>query len=334
MLRDQLVARLKEIGDSPDYQRLAADVLGIRGAPPDLARRLVAQALVVEDRRESWRRAGQRICAAAPPSPGVYILRDDGGRALYVGKANNLRRRLRAHFAGRGWKALKAEMSQAADAEWLEVGSELEALLREAALIQELLPIVNVQTGPPDLRGRDVPRAIVRDVLVIVPSIEADSVELVGARVDGGWLIQRSRRNGADLTVHVNRLMRFFHSPMSSLEPLRSAKALSNSAGGGAPAQVKKGRAPRALKMDSPLAPLVFSWLSGRGSDATRLDPHDVLSPRELRVRLTALLQDERLFAERLDQRATCTTPLQAAQHVSYIPSFVRPESGSSTSTP
>src|SRR5437773_6154484 len=98
MLRDQLVARLKEIGDSPDYQRLAADVLGIRGAPPDLARRLVAQALVVEDRRESWRPAGQRICAAAPPSPGVYILRDDGGRALYVGKANNLRRRLRAHF--------------------------------------------------------------------------------------------------------------------------------------------------------------------------------------------------------------------------------------------
>ena len=277
MLRDLLVARLKEVGDSPDYQRLAAEVLGIRGAPPDLARRLVAQALVVEDRRESWRRAGQRICAAAPPSPGVYILRDDGGRALYVGKANNLRRRLRAHFAGRGWKALKAEMSQAADAEWLEVGSELEALLREAALIQELLPIVNVQTGPPDLRGRDVPRAIVRDVLVIVPSIEADSVELVGARVDGAWLIQRSRRNGADLAVHATRLMRFFHSPMR-----------------------------RGFQCE-PLAPLVFSWLSGRGSDATRLDPHDALSARELRVRLTALLQDERLFGERLDQRANLT---------------------------
>src|SRR2546425_739912 len=277
MLRDLLVARLKEVGDSPDYQRLAAEVLGIRGAPPDLARRLVAQALVVEDRRESWRRAGQRICAAAPVSPGVYILRDEGGRALYVGKANNLRRRLRAHFAGRRWKALKAEMSQAADAEWLEVGSELEALLREAALIQELQPIVNVQTGPPDLRGRDVPRAIVRDVLVIVPSIEADSVELVGARVDGGWLIQRSRRNGADLTVHVNRLMRFFHSPM------------------------------RRGFQCAPLAPLVFSWLSGRGSDATRLDPHDALSARELRVRLTALLQDERLFGERLDQRANLT---------------------------
>ena len=277
MLRDLLVARLKEVGDSPDYQRLAAEILGIRGAPPDLTRRLVAQALVVEDRRESWRRAGQRICAAAPVSPGVYILRDEGGRALYVGKANNLRRRLRAHFAGRRWKALKTEMSHAANAEWLEVGSELEALLREAALIQELQPIANVQTGPPGLKARIVPRAIVRDVLVIVPSIEADSVELVGARIDGAWLIQRSRRNGADLAVHATRLMRFFHSPMR-----------------------------RGFQCE-PLAPLVFSWLSGRGSDATRLDPHDALSARELRVRLTALLQDERLFGERLDQRANLT---------------------------
>src|SRR5467141_3885234 len=115
MLRDLLVARLKEVGDSPDYQRLAAEVLGIRGAPPDLARRLVAQALVVEDRRDVWRRAGERICASAPARAGVYVLRDPDGRALYVGKAVNLRRRLRAHFAERRWRAIKAEMSRASD---------------------------------------------------------------------------------------------------------------------------------------------------------------------------------------------------------------------------
>jgi predicted GIY-YIG superfamily endonuclease len=293
MLRDQLVARLKE-GGSPDYQRLAAEVLGIRGAPPDLARRLVAQALVVEDRRDSWRFAGQRICAAAPASPGVYILRDDGGRALYVGKAINVRRRLRAHFAGRRWKALKTEISKAATAEWIEVGSELEALLREAALIQELQPIANVQTGPPLLKARDVPRTIVRDVLVIVPSIEADSVELVGARVDGAWLIQRSRRSGADLAVHAIRLMRFFHSPMR-----------------------------RGFQCE-PLAPLVFSWLSRRGSDATRLDPHDALSARDLRFRLTALFHDERLFAERLDQRATCSAP-SSSHGARVVHSKIRP---------
>ena len=210
MLRDKLLARLAEMGDAPDHQRLAAEVLGIRGAPPELARRLVAQALVLEDRREIWRRAGERICRDAPPTPGVYVLKDADGRALYVGKAVHLRRRLRAHFADRRWRALKPEMSRAADAEWQEVGSEIEALLREAALIQELQPPVNVQMAAPDLNARDVPRALRRDVLVVQPSIEADSVELIGAAVDGRWMIQRTRRNGADLAVHARRVRTFF----------------------------------------------------------------------------------------------------------------------------
>jgi len=62
-------------------------------------------------------------------------------------------------------------MSRAAAAEWREVGSELEALLREAALIHELQPPVNVQTGAPGLETRAVPRALVRDILVIAPSV-------------------------------------------------------------------------------------------------------------------------------------------------------------------
>src|SRR5262245_65625806 len=147
LLRDRLLARLAEMGASPDYQILAADVLGIRGAAPELARRLVAQAPVVEDRREAWRRSGEQICAAAPATPGVYILRDEEGRPIYVGKAVNLRRRLRAHFAGRRWRAISPEMARAADAEWIQVGSELEALLREPALIRELRAPVNVQAG-------------------------------------------------------------------------------------------------------------------------------------------------------------------------------------------
>jgi predicted GIY-YIG superfamily endonuclease len=274
LLRDTLLARLAEMGDAPDHQRLAAEVLGIRGAPPELARRLVAQALVLEDRREIWRRAGERICRDAPPAPGVYVLKDADGRALYVGKAVHLRRRLRAHFADRRWRALKPEMSRAADAEWQCVGSEIEALLREAALIQELQPPVNVQTAAPDLSTRDVPRALVRDVLVVQPSIEADSVELVGAAVDGRWMIQRTRRNGADLAIHARRIMKFFR--VAPPAPF----------------------APSAL-----FAPLVFSWLAGRGAGATRLDPHDSASAKQLQARLAALLEDDRLFEERLDQR-------------------------------
>jgi len=274
MLRDRLRARLADMGTAPDHQRLAAEVLGIRGAPPDLARRLVAQALVLEDRRDAWRRAGERMCRDAPPAPGVYVLRDGEGGALYVGKAVNLRRRLRAHFAERRWRAIKPAMALACDAEWIEVGSDLEALLREAALIHALQPAVNVQIGAPDLDARDVPRALQRDVLVLLPSIEADSVELVAAAADGRTMIQRTRRSGADLAVHAQRVMRFFRSPLS-----------------------------RAVAERRALAPIVFSWLAQRGARATRLDPHDASTPRELRARLAALFRDQALFGERLDQR-------------------------------
>jgi len=270
LLRDRLLARLAEMGGAPDHQRLAAEVLGIRNASPDLARRLVSQALVVEDRRDAWRRIGERICAEAPPTPGVYVLRDEHGGALYVGKANNLRRRLRVHFADRRWRTVKAALARAVDAEWQEVGSELEALLREAALIDDLQPEVNVQTGAPALDTRQIPRALARDVTVVVPSVEPDSAELVAARADGGWLIQRTRRSGADLVVHTARLMRFFNSPLR--------KPFSGCA----------------------LAPIVFSWLAVRGASATRIDPHDATSARDLRRRLAVVLADEALFAERI----------------------------------
>jgi predicted GIY-YIG superfamily endonuclease len=270
LLRDRLRARIAEMGTAPDHQRLAAEVLGIRNAPPELARRLVAQALVVEDRREVWQRSGERICRDAPATPGVYVLRDAAEQVLYVGKANNLRRRLRTHFAPRRWRAIKPQLASVADAEWREVGSELEALLREAEWIHELAPAVNVQVGAPNLDARLLPAAVVNDVIVLLPSIESDSVELVCARAGGDTLIQRTRRSGDDLAVHATRVLRFFKSPLRRL--------------GGA----------------LPLAPIVFSWLAGRGANATRLDPHDAGSPAQLRRRLRSLFADAQLFTERL----------------------------------
>jgi GIY-YIG catalytic domain-containing protein len=274
LLRDRLIARLDEMGSSPDHQKLAAEVLGIRGAPPELARRLVAQALVLEDRRDAWRRIGARICESAPAAPGVYTLRDAAGAAVYVGKAINLRRRLRAHFADRRWRALKPAMTRIVDAEWIEVGSELEALLREAMLIAELAPAVNVQRERADSAATSVPRALVRDVVVLASSIEPDSVELVAARPDGPCMMQRTRRSGADLAVHARRVLRFF----------RSASDF------------------KLQTMHANLSPIVYSWLAGRGARATRLDPTDAASPKALASRLAALLRDPRLFHERLEQ--------------------------------
>ncbi|MFN7918145.1 MAG: nucleotide excision repair endonuclease [Vicinamibacterales bacterium] len=275
LLRDRLLARLAGMGASPDYVALAAEVLGIRHAPPALAKRLVDQALVVEDRREAWLRTGERICADAPDAPGVYVLRDAEGRALYVGKANNIRRRLRTHFAARRWRHLKPAFARAQRGEWQVVGSEIEALLREAQLIRDLQPVANVQVGAPSLETRAVPEAVMRDTIVVLPSADADAAELLGARVDGGVLLVRVGRAGKGLAARIALLRRFFG------DAARGAGAGGTAAFDG-------------------LAPLVFSWIAGRGHAASRLDPHDVTSGRDLERRVKMLLDDDQLFTERI----------------------------------
>jgi len=272
LLRDRLHARLAEMGATPDYVRLAEEVLAIRNASPALARRLVDQALVIEDRREAWIHLGERIVASAPQTAGVYVLRDAAGRALYVGKAVNLRRRLRTHFAARRWKAIKAEFSRIEAVAWTEVGSELEALLLEARWIRELAPTVNVQRGEPSVTPR-IPARLIRDVIVVVPSVDLESVEFIAARATGRSLIHRTRRDARQLAVDIRRLWLFFDAEIaddsSAMDPLA-------------------------------LAPIVFSWLAGRGANATRIEIGDLVSASDLEFRLSVALASPQLFSERL----------------------------------
>ncbi len=262
-----MLARLTP-GQVPDYQRLACEVLGIRGAAPALARTLVEQALIFEDRREHWRRVGERARREAPAAPGVYVFRDWTGAALYVGKAANLRRRLSAHFADRRWLVLPPALASVAAIEWHQVGSEIEALLREALLIRDLQPAVNIQTAAPTLATRAIPRSLVQDVVVLVPSTGPGAAELLAARDDGATMLRRTRRNGAELARHSRELWTFF-------------------------TKRSDGEGDR-------LAPLVFSWLAGRGQHTTRLNPRDCASARHLRTQLGHLLADKGAFSERI----------------------------------
>ena len=261
-----MLARLVP-GQPPDYQRLAVEVLGIRGAAPGLARILVEQALVFEDRHEHWRRVGERAGREAPASPGVYIFRDWTGSALYVGKAANLRRRLTAHFSYRRWLTLPPALARVESIEWEQTGSEIEALLHEARLIRDLQPIANVQTAAPALATRAIPSALVQDVVLLVPSIDRDAVELLGARADGATMLHRTCRSGADLGQHSVVLWKFFT---------------------------------RRSGVTEGSAPLVFSWLARRGQRTTRLNARDFASASDLRDQLSRLLADRGLFSERL----------------------------------
>jgi len=91
----------------------------------------------------------QATLAKLPTKPGVYLLKDDRGRVLYVGKAQSLRNRVRQYWQqSRGTQAplrIESAMDRVADVEYTIVDSVSEALLLEATLIKRHQPRFNVR---------------------------------------------------------------------------------------------------------------------------------------------------------------------------------------------
>ena len=81
-----------------------------------------------------------------PLRPGVYLLKNEKGHIIYVGKAKILRNRLRSHFNARPADDRKHAlmMAKVADFETIVVDSEVEALILEANLVKEHKPRYNV----------------------------------------------------------------------------------------------------------------------------------------------------------------------------------------------
>src|SRR5436305_13518883 len=84
--------------------------------------------------------------AQLPESPGVYLFKDAGETVLYVGKARNLRGRVRSYFIESRWIDAKTGSlaREIADLETIVVGNEREALALEHNLIEQYRPKFNV----------------------------------------------------------------------------------------------------------------------------------------------------------------------------------------------
>ncbi len=76
--------------------------------------------------------------------PGVYVFRGPGGDVLYVGKAKNLRKRLRSYFSVNLEAKAEALMERVAGLETITVESEVEALILELNLIKKHRPKYNI----------------------------------------------------------------------------------------------------------------------------------------------------------------------------------------------
>jgi len=81
-----------------------------------------------------------------PAAPGVYLYKDAAGRVLYVGKAKNLRARVRSYFSEERLADVKTGtlVSEARDLDYILVDNEAEALALENNLIKEYQPRFNV----------------------------------------------------------------------------------------------------------------------------------------------------------------------------------------------
>jgi len=81
-----------------------------------------------------------------PTKPGVYFFKNEDETIIYIGKAKNLRNRVRSYFQQRKHQSAKniSMIKRITDVEWLVVRSEVEALLTEANLIKKHQPHYNV----------------------------------------------------------------------------------------------------------------------------------------------------------------------------------------------
>lgn len=88
----------------------------------------------------------ERIRTTVPPTPGVYFFKAADGKILYIGKAGNLKARVSSYFAASRdvGRAKEKMLREARILDWREVGSEIEALILEAALIKRHAPPYNI----------------------------------------------------------------------------------------------------------------------------------------------------------------------------------------------
>lgn len=139
-----------------------------------------------------------------PAFPGVYLMKDERGKIIYIGKARQLNRRVRSYFMGReheGHRAATLMVAKIADIEWIITESEEEALVLEATLVRKNWPRYNVRLKDDKhfpylmLTKEDFPRVLV------VRQVRKD-----GNQYFGPYLNARSLRTLLDLLPRLFRI--------------------------------------------------------------------------------------------------------------------------------
>jgi DNA polymerase III epsilon subunit family exonuclease len=128
----------------PDAEATAEVLIHLIGLAQELGARRLSElrALAAPRKRRVYDK--RSLARGAPTRPGVYLFRDRHGQVLYVGRARDLRARLRSYFRSESQRpSVEAALLALERIEWRVFGSELEAALEELRLIRELQPPAN-----------------------------------------------------------------------------------------------------------------------------------------------------------------------------------------------
>jgi DNA polymerase III epsilon subunit family exonuclease len=135
----------------PDAQATAEVLVALMGLAQERGARTVADLQRLAAPRPRRAHDKRPLAFGAPTRPGVYLFRGRGDAVLYVGRARDLRARLRSYFGSdRQRPAVEAALAALERIEWRVLGSELEAALAELRLIRTLRPPANARAARPD----------------------------------------------------------------------------------------------------------------------------------------------------------------------------------------
>jgi DNA polymerase III epsilon subunit family exonuclease len=135
----------------PDAKATSELLLALIGLAQERGARTVADLGALAATRSRRLLDKRHLAYGAPSHPGVYLFLGRNGQVLYVGRARDLRSRLRSYFrSDRQRPAVEAALAAAERIEWRVTGSELEAALEELRLIRELRPPGNARVSRPE----------------------------------------------------------------------------------------------------------------------------------------------------------------------------------------
>jgi DNA polymerase III epsilon subunit family exonuclease len=135
----------------PDARATGELLLALIGLAQERGARTVADLTMLAATRTRKQLDKRHLAFGAPSRPGIYLFLGRHGQVLYVGRARDLRSRLRSYFRSERLRpAVEAALAATERIEWRPTGSELEAAIEELRLVRQLRPPGNAQVSRPE----------------------------------------------------------------------------------------------------------------------------------------------------------------------------------------